>query len=472
MAPLTIVLFGATGDLARHKLFPALAVLEQSGALPDEIRILGIGRRPYDSATFRQFLAETLPERQRSVLKWVEYVPMDFLQPEGYGALARRCLSRDGEDSIMCYLAVDPAAVATVAQHVADSGLSRTKNGGWFRLVLEKPFGHDLSSAKRLDALLGRLFTEEQLYRIDHYLAKETVQNLLAFRFANGIFEPIWNADSIDHVQITVAEQGGIGSRGAFYDQTGATRDFLQNHILQLLALVTMETPQDTGFGALASAASRAVALTRLDPAKTVFGQYEGYRQEDRVRPDSVTETFVATVAEVASPRWQGVPFYLRTGKKLAERLSEVSIQFKVPQQRLFGFALPDHRSNLLTFRLQPDEGMALELGVKVPGSNMELRPVAMEFCYASGFGASLPDAYERLLLDVLQGDRSLALASRSIEAGWAAVDQLLAAKKDLHTYAPGGWGPQEADDLIARSGRRWYAHESAVCNGVRLPAT
>jgi len=397
---------------------------------------------------------------------------MDFGTEEHYADLKRLVdPNGSGEYAALSYLAVDPDAVPAIAQYLAQHGFAQTRGEGWFRVIIEKPFGHDLASAQVLDQKLSSLFTEEQIYRIDHYLAKETVQNILAFRFANGIFEPLWSNEYIDHVQITVAEEDGIRTRGAYYDQAGAVRDFLQNHILQLLAILTMEEPMSFTFNDLSDASLEILQAVQFNLNHTVFGQYEGYKEEGNVSPISTTETYIMTEAEIATARWRGVPFYMRTGKHLTKRISEVSIQFKTPTQNLFHNASTDHRANLLTFRLQPDEGISLQLAVKTPEKNMQVQPVSMEFCYANSFTSKLPEAYSKVLHDALQGDRSLTLCNATIEESWRAVTPLLEAKATLplHTYAKGSWGPEAADHNLEEVGRSWFTHESEVCNGVRI---
>lgn len=470
--PSTIVIFGATGDLARNKLFPALQQLFLRDEVASSWQILAVGRRPYTDTDFLAHLQENSESYADDFLGRIHYYHMDFLASEGYSDLKGKIDAHgDGQYACLTYLAVDPQFVPTIVNHIDSVGLQRPSGEGWFRVIVEKPFGRDLESARVVDQQLLGIFAESQIYRIDHYLAKETVQNILAFRFANSIFEPLWSNANIDHVQITVAENQGIGTRGAYYDQTGAIRDVFQNHILQLLAILTMEEPNSFSFTDLSAQTFEVLKATTIKEESVIAGQYEGYTEEKNVAPDSKTETYVMAEASINTPRWQGVPFFLRTGKGLARRISEISVQFKAPDQRLFRCTHPLTQANLLTFRIQPDEGISLQLGVKAPDRRMEVRPVAMEFCYATTFGDQLPTAYARVLGDALVGDQSLAMSSGTIEESWRAVMPILAdlPNKPLHIYPRDSWGPEESEAWLNAQGRHWFAHESEVCNGVRL---
>ncbi|MBU6388902.1 glucose-6-phosphate dehydrogenase [Patescibacteria group bacterium] len=481
MQTTTAIIFGATGDLAQQKLFPTLFQLIVREEVSERLTLLAIGRRPYSREQFLEMVKENLekkrvitPEEWEKFQPHVLYYQMDFNQRDSYEPLCKFLVGEEekrGGCNRLFYLSVPPTSYQTILSHIHASGLHQQAAGRWRRIIVEKPFGTDLTSARELDAHIKALFTEDQIYRIDHYLGKETVQNILAFRFANGIFEPLWNRENVDHIQITVAEEEGIKSRGAYYDQAGAFRDLMQSHILQLLALLTMEKPDDFTFAGLSDQKTAVLEKARFDPEQTVFGQYEGYLEEAKVAEGSQTETYGMTTCYIDDDRWRGVPIYLRTGKGLAKRISEISLQFKKPQQDLFSYTTPRKQANVLTFRIQPDEGIALRLGVKTPRQNMQVEPVQMEFCYSMSFRTELPDAYERLFRDVLMGDQSLCLREDNIEASWKIVDRVLEAKADgsVRRYHIGSWGPAAADQILEREGREWFAHESTVCNGIVL---
>ena len=387
-------------------------------------------------------------------------------------------LEHETRSNLLFYLATQPSAFPQIVGQLGRCGLDHEKHdGGWRRIIIEKPFGRDLESAKKLNREVLRVFRETQVYRIDHYLGKETVRNLLVFRFGNGIFEPLWNRRYVDHVQITVAESIGVEDRGAFYEETGAVRDVLQNHLLQLLSLVAMEPPGDVrrrrparreaqgppgrravdapgGRHATSSAASTSKGWVGGQPVK-------GYREEKEVDPQSETETFVAARFEIDDWRWSGVPFYLRTGKRLARRATEIAIQFRDVPHRLFEDAATDPQPNLLAIRVQPDEGILLRFNSKVPGLGLEIRPVTMDFTYGASFSADTPDAYETLILDSMLGDQSLFTRADEVEAAWSIVTPIHEAWLDspapeFPNYPAGSWGPEAAEELIERDGRRW----------------
>jgi glucose-6-phosphate 1-dehydrogenase len=488
--PSVVVLFGATGDLAHRKVFPALYQLWRTDLLPHEFQMLGIGRRPLDDEGFRKGIRKSLEEYSRvlplddaawhSFAERISYQRCDFEEPQGFDDLATKLDEVDREcgtrGNRMFYLATQPSQFADIVGQLGRVGLDHERHdGGWRRIVIEKPFGHDLDSARKLNREVAKVFRESQVYRIDHYLGKETVRNLLVFRFGNGIFEPLWNRRYVDNVQITVAESIGIENRGAFYEQTGASRDVLQNHLLQLVSLVAMEPPATFDANALRDEkvkVLRAISSDPLDPATdAVRGQYgpgwvaathvPGYREEPEVDPQSETETFVAARLTIDDWRWSGVPFYVRTGKRLPKRATEIAIQYREVPHRLFkdeGVA-PD--ANLLAIRIQPDEGIMLRFGAKVPGLQLDVRSVTMDFTYGSAFNVDSPDAYETLILDALQGDASLFTRADEVEEAWGIVDPIIDAwadteAPDFPNYDAGTWGPDAADDLPARDGRRW----------------
>ena len=489
--PAAFVLFGATGDLAHRKVIPALYQLWRTHLLPHEFAIVAVGRRPYTDQAFREELKASLDAYSRvqpvdrepwgELAERISYHQGDFGDPATYQALAERLdaldLERGTRGNRIFYLATQPSQFAEVVGHLGRVGLDHERHeGGWRRVVIEKPFGRDLNSAIRLNREVGKVFRERQVYRIDHYLGKETVRNLLVFRFANGIFEPIWNRRHIDHVQITVAESIGIEGRGAFYEETGASRDFLQNHLLQLLSLVAMEPPATFEADALRDEKVKVIRaipeLTREQVTRDVVrGQYGpgwvsakpvvGYREEPRVDPASETETYVAARLTIDDWRWSGVPFYLRMGKRLPKRATEIAIQFKEVPHQLFKDSASDPEANLLAMRIQPDEGIMLRFGAKVPGLGIDVRNVTMDFTYGSAFQNDSPDAYETLILDALLGDASLFTRADEVEEAWSIVDPIVEAwaempAPDLPNYESGTWGPETADDLLARDGRRW----------------
>jgi glucose-6-phosphate 1-dehydrogenase len=488
--PSMLVLFGATGDLAHRKVIPAMYHLWRTNLLPHEFLVVAIGRRPYDDDAYRAEVRASLEQFSRSMpldeAAWqsfsakIRYHRLDFSDAAGFDALATHLDTLDEEHGArgnrVYYLATQPSQFAEIVGQLGRVGLDHERHdGGWRRVVIEKPFGHDLESAKRLNREVGKVFRESQVYRIDHYLGKETVRNLLVFRFGNGIFEPLWNRRYVDHVQITVAESIGIENRGAFYEETGASRDVLQNHLLQLVSLVAMEPPATFEADALRDEkvkVLRAIGTHRADPGtEVVRGQYgpgwvaatqvPGYRQEADVDTESETETFIAARLTIDDWRWSGVPFYVRTGKRLPKRATEIAIQFREVPHRLFrdGAAEPD--PNLLAIRIQPDEGIMLRFGAKVPGLGMAIRPVTMDFTYGSAFSVDSPDAYETLILDALQGDASLFTRADEVEEAWGIVDPIIEAWASepapaYPDYDAGTWGPAAADELLTREGRRW----------------
>ncbi len=489
--PAVFVLFGATGDLAHRKVVPALFQLWRTHLLPHEFAIVAVGRRPYTDQAFREELKGALDKHSRvqpvdqdawdELASRIVYHQGDFNDPASYDRLSATLDGLDKERGTrgnrIFYLATQPSAFPEIVGQLGRVGLDHERHdGGWRRVIIEKPFGHDLDSAIRLNREVGKVFRERQVYRIDHYLGKETVRNLLVFRFANGIFEPIWNRSHIDHVQITVAESIGIEGRGAFYEETGASRDFLQNHLLQLLSLVAMEPPTTFDADALRDEKVKVIrAVTEMGPDQVrrdvVRGQYGpgwvggkpviGYRSEPNVDPASETETYIAARLTIDDWRWSGVPFYLRMGKRLPKRATEIAIQFKEVPHQLFRDSAADPEPNLLAMRIQPDEGIMLRFGAKVPGLGVDVRNVTMDFGYGSAFQVDSPDAYETLILDALLGDASLFTRADEVEEAWGIVDPIItswaeAPAPDLPNYEAGTWGPEAADDLLAREGNRW----------------
>jgi glucose-6-phosphate 1-dehydrogenase len=496
--PCTMIICGATGDLTDRKLAPALYNTLLGGFLPPEFTVVGFARRELSDQDFRDHLLESINEYSRnkpaksaiwdSFAGGIEYHRGDLDDPAAYVELAKR-LDRIDRDrgtagNRLFYLAVPPNLYPEIVNHLDRAGLAasgeRRRSGakrGWTRVIIEKPFGWDLASARTLNRELAEVFDEEQIYRIDHYLGKETVQNMAVFRFGNGLFEPIWNRRYIDSVQITVAETVGVEGRGNFYDQTGALRDIVQNHGLQLLAVFAMDPPVE--FHAEDLRDEKLKVLRGVKPmapaevaANTVRGQYvsgwvEGermhsYRDEPDIPPDSETETYAALRLGIDSWRWAGVPFYLRTGKALPSRVTEIAVQFKRAPLTLFARAgVPQVEPNVLAIRVQPDEGILLRFGAKVPGQGLQIRTVNMDFRYGASFAVDSPDAYETLLLDAMIGDPSLFTRDDEVERAWEILDPILSAWSageggPLHFYAAGGWGPPAADELLERDGRAW----------------
>jgi glucose-6-phosphate 1-dehydrogenase len=488
--PCVLVLFGATGDLAHRKVIPAMYHLWRNNLLPHEFVLLAVGRREYDDDAFRADILASLEEYSRvlpidepawrSFSVRIRYHRCDFADPSGFDRLATTLDQLDEEEGTrgnrLFYLATQPSQFAEIVGQLGRVGLDHERHdGGWRRVIIEKPFGHDLDSAKRLNREVGKVFRESQVYRIDHYLGKETVRNLLVFRFGNGIFEPLWNRRYVDHVQITVAESIGIENRGAFYEETGAVRDVLQNHLLQVVSLVAMEPPATFEADALRDEkvkVLRAIGTRPADPtSEVVRGQYgpgwvaatpvPGYRQDSDVDPASETETFVAARFNIDDWRWSGVPFYVRTGKRLPKRSTEIAIQFREVPHHLFRDTSAEPDANLLAIRIQPDEGIMLRFGAKVPGLGLNVRSVTMDFTYGSAFNVDSPDAYETLILDALQGDASLFTRADEVEEAWGIVDPFIDAwasegPPDFPNYEAGTWGPAAAEELLAREGRRW----------------
>jgi glucose-6-phosphate 1-dehydrogenase len=491
--PSAMVIFGASGDLTARKLVPALYYLARERLLPPGFSVVGCGRTHFTDEEFREKMRQAvkkylkLPEGEDAFLKsfcaGIFYLTGDFSKPSSYAELAaildRLDRERGTGGNRLFYLSTPPSFFPVTIQHLGAGGLAKPREPGksWTHIIIEKPFGRDLESARELNRVVTGVFQEDQVYRIDHYLGKETVQNLLVFRFANGIFEPIWNRRYIDHIQITVAEDLGIENRGSYYEEAGLVRDMIQNHVLQLCSLVAMEPPatfQSTAVRdekAKVLRAVRPVPLDRLDEF-VVRGQYsEGfargqkvpaYRNEAKVAPDSVTETYGALKLYIDNWRWADVPFFLRSGKRLAKRVSEISVQFRrVPHLLFRDTATENIDPNVLAIQLQPNEGISLRFSAKLPGTTMQIRPVMMDFRYGESFGATPPTAYETLLLDCMLGDGTLFNRDDAVDLSWELISPILSAWKErgpkgLTFYEAGSWGPAEADAFIEREGRRW----------------
>ena len=475
--PCVLVLFGATGDLTRRKLTPALYALHCDGHLPAGFQVVAYGRRDKDDASFRADLLAHMQQfaPKAEMSKWEDfasqcfYVRGEFDVQSDYDLLAARLAELDEkagrQRNRLMYLAIPPEQYESVVGNLGAAGLTKSE-GTWTRVIIEKPFGYDLETSRHLNDSLMTWLSEDQIYRIDHYLGKETVQNILVFRFANEIFEPLWNHKYIENVQITVAEQIGVEGRGNFFDQTGMTRDVLQNHALQILSLIAMEPPARLDANAIRDEKVKAIRSIRPVahdevPRMSVRGQYAGYRSEPGVDAHSSTETYAALKLHVDNWRWGGIPFYVRCAKSMPRRVTEVAVQFRAVPQVLFAkMNRSDVRPNMLGIRVQPDEGIHLEIGAKEPGPTMALRPVNLDFTYGSAFpNAPITDAYERLLLDAIRGDASLFARGDEVEAAWKLLTPILEAWEqhpaDVMPYFAATWGPEKADSLLEH-GAKW----------------
>ncbi|MEU4149049.1 glucose-6-phosphate dehydrogenase [Streptomyces sp. NPDC026659] len=484
--PSGLVIFGVTGDLSRKKLMPAVYDLANRGLLPPGFSLVGFARRDWEDQDFAQVVHDAVKEHARTPFReevWqqlaegMRFIPGDFDDDTAFeqlkDAVDELDASRGTGGNFAYYLSVPPKFFPKVVQQLKKHGLADAPEGSWRRAVIEKPFGHDLESAHELNKVVHEVFEPDQVFRIDHYLGKETVQNILALRFANQMYEPIWNRSYVDHVQITMAEDIGIGGRAGYYDGIGAARDVIQNHLLQLMALTAMEEPIAFDADSLLTEKLKVLKSVHLPEdlgEHTVRGQYAsgwqggekvvGYLEEDGINPESKTDTYAAVKLEIDNRRWAGVPFYLRTGKRLGRRVTEIAIVFKrAPHSPFDSTATEELGENAIVIRVQPDEGMTVRFGSKVPGTSMEIRDVSMDFAYGESFTESSPEAYERLILDVLLGDANLFPRTQEVEESWKILDPI-EEYWDTHgkpaQYESGSWGPQEADEMLARDGRSW----------------
>ena len=505
--PTIVVIFGASGDLTKKKLLPALFHLEESNLLPKEFAVVGVARRDL-SKTFNPDMKKAILDsgakdsdpKLDAFMQNVSYFTTNFDDSDGYKRLKETLAGIDKEKGTkgnrLFYLAVAPEYFQEIVDQLGEQGMDKPEDGATVRVIIEKPFGHDLDSAKALNDGVAKVFKEEQIYRIDHYLGKETVQNILIFRFANAMFEPLWNAQYIDNIQITAAESIGIEGRGPFYEKAGASRDILQNHMMEMLSFVAMEPPAkfEAG-GVLEEKLKLFKAIAPLTEAAAARGQYgqgtvagkggdeqaKAYREEDRVDPNSNTETFAAVKLSIDTPRWKGVPFYLRAGKRLGKRVTEVVIEFKQPEKQIFTSAPEkDHSdgsesgngksspcqgipTNLIRIRIQPEEGIAFTFGAKLPTPDTTICPVQSKFNYVDAFGKYTANGYERLLLDAMLGDATLFSHREAVEVAWALYTPLLEAwaknaPGDFPNYKSGSWGPKSADELLAKDKHTWHA--------------
>ncbi|MFD5429809.1 glucose-6-phosphate dehydrogenase [Streptomyces sp. NPDC127084] len=484
--PSGLVIFGVTGDLSRKKLMPAVYDLANRGLLPPGFSLVGYARREWDDEDFAQEVHDSVKQHARTpfreevwqqLIQGMRFVQGDFDDDAAFENLKKTITELDQVQgtggNFAFYLSVPPKFFPKVVKQLKKHGLAEQKDGSWRRAVIEKPFGHDLASAKELNSIVHEVFDPDQVFRIDHYLGKETVQNILALRFANTLFEPIWNRSYVDHIQITMAEDIGIGGRAGYYDGIGAARDVIQNHLLQLLALTAMEEPASFEADALAAEKTKVLGAVKLPKdlaAGTVRAQYTagwqggekvvGYLEEEGTDPNSKTDTYAAIKVEIDNRRWAGVPFYLRTGKRLGRRVTEIAVVFqRAPHSPFDRTATQELGQNALVIRVQPDEGVTLRFGSKVPGTSLEVRDVSMDFAYGESFTESSPEAYERLILDVLLGDSNLFPRVEEVELSWKILDPI-EEFWDRHgkpaKYPAGTWGPAEADEMLARDGRSW----------------
>lgn len=488
--PCTVVIFGASGDLTFRKLIPALYNIAADGDLPAGLTVVGFARRPKTDESFREELGTAARKFSRQTVKdelWdafsqsLFYHQSEFHDAEGFKSLAKRLDEIDAERGTrgnrLFYLAVAPDQFGLILEQLKDAGLNTAKPGSWARVVVEKPFGVDLPTAEALNEEVSHTFAEKDTYRIDHFLGKETAQNIMVLRFANAIFEPLWNCRYIDNIQITASEPLGVEGRGPYYESSGALRDMVQNHLLQLLCLVSMEPPTDLTADSVRD--EKVKVIRSLRPIvgdavgqNVVRGQYSegaingksviGYRQEDRVSPTSETETYVALKVLIDNWRWADVPFYIRVGKRMPKAGTEIAITFKQAPAVLFNQGEGEQGQNVLVIRIQPDEGVSLRMQCKIPGAAVRIEPVKMDFRYGTSFGKASPEAYERLLLDAMSGDATLFARRDEVEGAWRFIDPLEEAwhgpgqHPGLYEYPAGSWGPKEADELLARDGRSW----------------
>jgi glucose-6-phosphate 1-dehydrogenase len=484
--PSGLVIFGVTGDLSRKKLMPAVYDLANRGLLPPGFALIGFARRDWETQDFEQVVHDAVKQHARTpfdddvwkqLAQGIRFVQGEFDDAEAFGRLKETIEELDRDRGTMgnhaFYLSIPPKAFPLVTEQLKASGLAEQQDGQWRRVVIEKPFGSDLKTARELNDVVESVFPPDSVFRIDHYLGKETVQNILALRFANQLYEPIWNANYVDHVQITMAEDIGVGGRAGYYDGIGAARDVIQNHLLQLLALTAMEEPISFDAADLRAEKEKVLAAVRLPKdlsTATARGQYSGgwqggekvigFLDEDGMNPKSLTETFAAIKLEIGTRRWAGVPFYLRAGKRLGRRVTEIAVVFKRAPQYLFAESQTGVLGqNALVIRVQPDEGVTIRFGSKVPGPTMQVRDVTMDFGYGHAFTEASPEAYERLILDVLLGDPPLFPRHEEVELSWKILDPIeeyWETQGQPEQYRPGTWGPASADELLARDGRTW----------------
>lgn len=482
----SLVIFGITSNLAQKYIIQALYDMEEKGILPENMNIVGNARRKLTDLEFKTYIIEALNKenlhhqheiKEKTVvnlLKKMHYLDGNLDEPGFYRKLKefldKIAMATKGRDDRIFYLATYPDLYKSVFENLSLQGLT-DETQGFVRLMIEKPLGNDLNSAKQINKLLAKYFKQSQIYRMDHYLGKETLQNILTFRFGNGLFEPLINKEYVDHIQITAAEDFGIGARGGFYDVVGCLKDVGQNHQMQMLAFATMDAPSQFNNEAVTKERIEIIKSLKADPGKIVFGQYQGYTKEENVSPDSKTDTFYAFKTEIENERFNGVPIYVRAGKKLSQTVTEISIVFKTPHNRLFKDLNRGMEPNVLIYRIQPNEGIVVRFLTKKSGS-MELEENFLQYCYRTDAPIQAhftPDPYERLILDAIHGDQTFFADAAEIEASWKFVDTLIETRKNPFIYEPGSWGPKQADELIQKDGRQWLMPSNAFCN-INLP--
>lgn len=472
MEAFSLIILGITGNLTQKYLIPALYDMEEKGLLPEEMKIIGVARKPMGETELEEYINKILRQDNlhhkheinqdvaKKLYQRLQYLNGDLSDPKLYHTLKENIK----HDNRIFYLATYPDLYPTIFNNLKTTQLNQ-QTGGWVRLMIEKPIGNNLESAKKVNELLLQYFSEEQIYRLDHYLGKETLQNILTFRFGNGIFEPLINSEYIDHIQVTAAENFGIGKRGGYYDTVGALIDVGQNHLLQMLTFATMDAPSE--FSNESVTEERIKLLQKLvpDPKTIVFGQYEGYLSEENIDPGSLVDSYFAFKTEIKNPRFEGIPIYVRGGKQLAQTATEISIVFKKPINRLFSHLDSGKEPNVLIYRMQPNEGIVLKILTKKPGQEVGLEPSYMQFCYRQDLTSHyLPDPYERLLLDTIKGDQTFFSDAKEVEAEWAFIDPLVEARSKPFIYKPGTWGPKEADELIEKDGKTWLEPSMDFC--------
>ena len=478
----TLVIFGITSNLAQKYIIHALYDMEEKGVLPKNMTVIGNARRKLTESEFQKYIIDTLnngnrhhqhkidPEVAHKLMNRMHYLDGYLDDPSYYDRLKdfidKIDKSTDGKDDRIYYLATYPDLYQSIFENLKSHDLTK-EDKGFVRIMIEKPLGNDLKSASEINAMLDKYFKQSQIYRLDHYLGKETIQNILTFRFGNGLFEPLINKEHIDHIQITATEDFGIGARGGFYDIVGALKDVGQNHQMQMLAFTTMDAPDEFSNEAITKERIKILKSLKPNPKNVVFGQYEGYKNEENVSKDSNTDTFYAFKTEIDNERFAGVPIYVRAGKSLEQTVTEISIVFKTPKNRLYKDYKKGMEPNVLIYRIQPNEGIVVRFLTKKPGT-MELEENFLQYCYRAEnptAAHAIPDPYEKLILDAIKGDQTFFADAEEIESSWKFIDTLIEARNKPHEYKPGSWGPKEADDLIKEDGREWLEPSNAFCN-------
>lgn len=478
----TLIIFGITSNLAQKYIIQALYDMEEKGVLPKNMTVVGNARRKLSDAEFKQFILDALHKDNRhhkheikkdiaeKLISRMSYLDGYLDDPSYYDKLEQflnsQAKSTPGKDDRIYYLATYPDLYQSIFENLKNHNLTN-EDQGFVRIMVEKPLGDNYESAKKINEMLAKYFKQSQIYRMDHYLGKETLQNILTFRFGNNLFEPIINKDHIDHIQITAAEDFGIGARGGFYDIVGALKDVGQNHQMQMLAFATMDAPTEFTNEAVTEERIKILKSLKADPKNVVFGQYKGYKKEENISENSTTDTFYAFKTEIQNDRFKGVPIYIRAGKNLNQTVTEISIVFKTPQNKLFKDLNTKMEPNVLIYRLQPNEGIVVRFMSKKPGSEIALEENFLQFCYPQDSQGThlLPDPYEKLILDAIHGNQTFFADAKEIETSWKFIDQLIEARNNPKEYEPGTWGPKESEELLSKDGRKWLEPSNAFCN-------